>query len=199
MAAFSGLQLHPCHGINQQHLLEMHHFQDSVICHFIAKDLPLINIETGPVLFFSFLFFLFSILKLVSFNLDICFPPFSAFLSWVVFQNDTYISFHLFISPYRAFIWLYHTAGLLIDTQTSDREAFVLVSAASSFTINPLRCVDARKCWKGSGPISSSRTLAWHLFKSFVGNLFSPSLSRGRPLSLWFEFHISRWSDCLIA
>lgn len=78
------------------------------------KELLHSDMETGPVLWFSFLFFPFSILNLGSFRLD--FLPLALCLSWFVFQNNTYIRFQLFVFPYRAFIWLYHTAGILIDT-----------------------------------------------------------------------------------
>lgn len=80
----------------------------------LSKDLLHSDMETGPVLRFSFLFFPFSILNLGSFRLD--FLPLALCLSWFVFQNNTYIRFQLFVYPYRAFIWLYHTAGILIDT-----------------------------------------------------------------------------------
>lgn len=40
---------------------------------------------------------------------------------------------------------------------------------------------------------------AWHLFKSFVRTLFPHLCSQAALSRLWFEFHVSRWSDCLIA
>lgn len=102
---------------------------------------------------------------------------------------------HLFVPHGRHFDWY----SINQQTQTSDSEAFVLASAASSFTINSLRCVDARNA--ESDPSRSRVAAHWPgiRLRASSETSFPPSLFCGRPLSLWFEFHVSRWSDCLIA
>ena len=86
--------------------------------------------------------------------------------------------------------------------KTPDEKIFVFVNFALYFSINSLQCIVARKHWMRYKHIWVFSALAWHLLKSFIRTLFPPISVPRQPLSLsrlWFEFHVSRRSDCLIA
>lgn len=104
--------------------------------------------ETGPALWFSFLllFFLHSKFSLIfdliflPLNLSVLICPPKQHLHKIPVVCLPTSGLHLIVAHSRHFDWY----SINHQTKTSDSGAFVLVSAASSFTINSLRCVDAR-------------------------------------------------------
>lgn len=107
--------------------------------------------ETGTVLWFSFFYSKFWLIStwfssLHSLSVSIFFPK--QHLHKVPVICLPLSGLHLIVPRGRHFDWY----SINRQTQTSDREAFVLVSAASSFTINSLRCVDARNAESDPSP-----------------------------------------------
>lgn len=100
---------------------------------------------------------------------------------------------HLIVPRGRHFDWY----SINRQTQTSDRDAFVLASAASSFTINSLRCVDARNTesdpspsrvaahWPGIRLRASSETSFPHLCSVAALSLSGLSFTSRGGLIAW--------------